>query len=169
MIQCKLSKKVNKPILDLWTEPFFRSSIRGGPSKGFAGFWISLIWNSWFGISLIWNSGFGISLFWNSGFGIFRMETRDSRFVIESMRGRCNAKNNHWVYWIARNFGSGLWDWRTLLGPFKEDRESRLFQADLFLIFNCSVLVMTFRRSSRSLYRHPKQFIYPIQKRWNSR
>ena len=70
MIQCKLSKKVNKPILDLWTEPFFRSSIRGGPSKGFSGFWISLIWNSWFGISLIWNSGFGISLMWNSGLGI---------------------------------------------------------------------------------------------------
>ena len=186
MIQCKLSKKVNKPILDLWTEPLFRSSIRGGPSKGFSGFWISLIWNSWFGISLIWNSGFGISLFWNSGFGFsyLKLGIRDfpygnsrfgiyskigSRFVIESMRGRCNAKNNHWVYGIARNFGSGLWDWRTLLGPFKEDRESRLFQADLFLTFNCSVLVMTFRRSSRSLYRHPKQFIYPIQKRWNSR
>ena len=144
------------------------------------------MWNSGLGISFILTQDSGFPFFetrdsdfpiWNSGFGIFLMETRDSgfeskigsRFVIESMRGGCNAKNNHWVYGIARNLGSGLWDWRTLLGPFKEERESRLFQADLFLIFNCSVLVMTFRRSSRSLYRHPKQFIYPIQKRWNSR
>ena len=32
------------------------------------------------------------------------------------MRGRWDAKSNPWDYWIARNFGSGLPDWRTLRG-----------------------------------------------------
>ena len=55
-------------------------------------------------ISLIWSSGLGISLILNSGFGI------------ESVHGRWDAKNNHRDYGIARNFGSGSRDWRTLLG-----------------------------------------------------
>ena len=32
------------------------------------------------------------------------------------MRGRWDAKSNPWDYWIARNFGSGLPDWKTLGG-----------------------------------------------------
>ena len=39
-----------------------------------------------------------------------------ARFEIESIRERWDAKNNPRDYGIARNFGSGLRDWRTLLG-----------------------------------------------------
>ena len=56
------------------------------------------------GISLFWRSGFGIFLIWNSGFGI------------ERRRGRWDAKNNPRDYGNTRNFGSGLPDWRKLLG-----------------------------------------------------
>ena len=54
--------------------------------------------------------------FRDSGFPVF--EARDSgfqrkigtKFGIESMPGRWDAKNNPQDYGIARNFGSGLWD-----------------------------------------------------------
>ena len=61
-------------------------------------------------------------VFRDPGFPLF--EARDSgfeskigaRFGIESIRERWDAKNNPRDYGIARNFGSGLRDWRTLLG-----------------------------------------------------
>ena len=59
------------------------------------------------------------------GFPLF--EARDSgfeskigaRFGIESIRERWDAKNNPRDYGIARNFGSGLRDWRTLFGTLQ--------------------------------------------------
>lgn len=50
----------------------------------------------------------GISLM-SSGFRGFKNKI-GVRFGIESMLGRCNAKNNPRDNWIARNFGSGLRD-----------------------------------------------------------
>ena len=62
------------------------------------------------------------SIFGIPDFPLF--ETGDSGFYstsrvsysIESMSGRWDAKNSHRDYVIKRNFGSGLRDWRTLLG-----------------------------------------------------
>ena len=61
-------------------------------------------------------------VFWDPGFPLF--EARDSGFQskigrsfgIKSMPGRWDSKNNPRDYGIERNFGSGLRDWRTLLG-----------------------------------------------------
>ena len=58
-------------------------------------------------------SGSGIPLTWSSGF---------SSKLVASRSRRWDAKYNHHDYGIARNFGSGLRDWRTLLGiPFLND------------------------------------------------
>jgi len=69
-------------------------SLKRGSSMGFSGS----------GISLVWSSGFGI-LKQNSG------EIRDWKNVQE-----VGYQNNPRDYGIAWNFGSGLRDWRTLLG-----------------------------------------------------
>ena len=61
-------------------------------------------------------------VFRDPGFPLF--EARDSGFErkigrsfgIKSMPGRWDSKNNARDYGIARNFGSGLGDWKTLLG-----------------------------------------------------
>ena len=58
--------------------------------------------------------GYRISLIWRSGFGILK-QNREG-FGIESMCGRWDAKNNPQDYGIAQNLGSGLQDWKTLLG-----------------------------------------------------
>ena len=50
-------------------------------------------------------SGSGVSLIWNSRLGILKQNQREIRYT----------KNNPRDYGIARNFGSGLRDWRTLL------------------------------------------------------
>ena len=41
------------------------------------------------------------------------------RFGIEGMRARLDAKSNPRDYGMARNFGSGLRNWRTLLGTLR--------------------------------------------------
>ena len=59
-------------------------------------------------------SGCGISFIWGSGCGILKRNRGEIR--IESMLGRRDAKDNPRGYGIARNFGSGLRDWKTVLG-----------------------------------------------------
>ena len=57
-------------------------------------------------------SGYGISLIWSSGFGILN----GGGFGIDGMLGRWDAKKPPRDYGIARSFGSGIRDWRTLSG-----------------------------------------------------
>ena len=69
--------------------------------------------------SLIDFSGSGIFLIWSSGFGILeqnRGQIRDWKHAWER-----DTKNNPQDYGIARNFGSGLRDWKTLLGTLPTD------------------------------------------------
>ena len=53
-------------------------------------------------------------MLWSSGFGILKKIRGE--IEIKIMRGRWDTKNNPRGYGIARNFWSGLRDWRTLLG-----------------------------------------------------
>ena len=90
IIRCKLSKNVNKPFLDPWTEPFFSIFKRRRVSIGFPGFGISLIWNSVFGIFVIWNSV--------SGFFLFEARVRDFPYL----------KLEIWVFKARSRRDSGL-------------------------------------------------------------
>ena len=58
----------------------------------------------------------GISIIWSSVFGILKRNRSSigARFGIESMRGRCDTKDNLRNDGITRNFGSGLRVWRAL-------------------------------------------------------
>ena len=77
--------------------------------------------------------GYGIFLIWTSGFGILRQNR--ARFRIKSTCGRWDSKYNPRDYGIARKFGSGLQDWRTLSGTLCTLRKVA-FSIPLFWTFS---------------------------------